>query len=55
MDIKQYLQYIVDTKASDLHLITGIPPTLRLDGELAPIGNSGILTPDIITDLLKQV
>lgn len=55
MDIKQYLQYIVDTKASDLHLITGIPPTLRLDGELAPIGNSGILTPDIITDLLKQI
>ncbi len=55
MDIKQYLQYIIDTKASDLHLISGIPPTLRINGELAPIGNAGILTPDQIDALLKQV
>lgn len=55
MDIKQFLQQVVDTKASDLHLISGIPPTLRIDGELAPIANLGILTPDQINELLKQV
>lgn len=55
MDIKQYLQQVVDTKASDLHLISGIPPTLRIDGVLAPIPSAGIMTPDVITELLKQV
>lgn len=55
MDLKQYLQQVVDTKASDLHLISGIPLTLRIDGVLAPIPSAGILTPDVITELLKQV
>lgn len=55
MDIKQYLQTIVDSNASDLHLITGIPPTLRIDGNLTIIPSSGILTPDAINELLKQV
>lgn len=55
MDIKQYLQQVVDTKASDLHLISGIPPTLRIDGVLAPVPSAGVLTPDVITELLKQI
>jgi twitching motility protein PilT len=55
MDIKQYLQHVVDTKASDLHLISGVPPTLRIEGELAPLTSSGIVTPDQLEDLLKQV
>lgn len=55
MDIKQYLQTIIDAKASDLHLIAGIPPTLRIDGALSPLPSSGILTPDAINELLKQV
>ena len=55
MDIKQFLQNIVDTKSSDLHLISGVPPMLRVDGVLAPIPTMGILTPDQIGELLKQV
>ncbi|MCX6703956.1 MAG: type IV pilus twitching motility protein PilT [Candidatus Woesebacteria bacterium] len=55
MDIKQLLQSVIDAKASDLHLITGIPPTLRKDGELMPVPSLGVLTPDIIDALLKQV
>lgn len=55
MDIKQFLQVVIDAKASDLHLISGIPPTLRIDGDLSPIQNLGISTPDSIGDLLKQV
>lgn len=55
MDIKQYLQFVIDSKASDLHLISGIAPTLRIEGELTPIANMGICTPEIISDLLKQV
>lgn len=55
MDIKQLLQSVIDSKASDLHLVSGIPPTLRKDGELMPIPTLGILTPDVIDGLLKQV
>lgn len=49
------LQNVVDTNASDLHLVTGIPPTLRIEGELAPLTNLGVLTPDNVSELLKQV
>lgn len=55
MDLKQFLQYTIDSKASDLHLISGVPPTLRIEGELMPIANLGISTPDSISELLKQV
>lgn len=55
MDIKAYLQEVVQSRASDLHLITGIPPTLRIDGALTTFPGQGVLTPDMITELLKQV
>jgi twitching motility protein PilT len=55
MEIKQLLQNVVDAKASDLHLITGIPPMLRIDGRLAPVPGLGVLTPDVIVELLKEV
>ncbi len=55
MDIKIFLQSVIDSKASDLHLIAGLPPTLRINGELAPIPSAGVLTPDQIGELLKQV
>jgi len=55
MDVKQFLQNVVDVNASDLHLISGIPPTIRIDGELSVLPNAGVLTPDQIAELLKQV
>jgi twitching motility protein PilT len=54
MEIKQLLQSAVDAKASDLHLISGIPPMLRIEGQLMAIPAAGILTPDILSGLLKQ-
>lgn len=55
MDIKQLLQTTIDLKASDLHIVSGIPPTLRIEGELMPIEGAGILTPDSINEFLKSV
>jgi twitching motility protein PilT len=55
LDIKQLLQNVIDSKASDLHLVAGIPPTLRIDGQLAAVPGVGVLTPDVIQELLKQV
>lgn len=49
------LQNVIDSKASDLHLIAGLPPTLRINGELMPIPSVGILTSDSIQELLKQI
>ena len=34
VDIKELLRYAVDKGASDLHLTEGVPPILRIDGEL---------------------
>ncbi len=55
MDIKSLLQNIIDLNASDLHLVAGIAPTLRIEGELFPLSNLGVLTPDMISELLKTV
>lgn len=55
IDIKQLLQAVIDGKCSDLHLIVGVPPMLRRDGVLMPVPAVGVLTPDVIGELLKQV
>jgi twitching motility protein PilT len=55
MNIKDLLQLTVERKASDLHIVAGIPPTIRIDGELTPVPNEAILTPDIIGSYLKEI
>lgn len=54
MDIKALLQATVDLNASDLHLISGLPPNLRVEGELVPVTTAGVLTPEQVNELLKQ-
>jgi len=55
MDIKQLLQQTIDSGASDLHLLTGVAPTLRIDGVLAPLSNFGVMTPDAVSELVSQL
>lgn len=55
MEIKDLLQLTIERNASDLHLIVGIPPHLRVDGELAPIPHEEILTADTINKYLKEI
>lgn len=55
LDINNLLQQTIELKASDLHLIVGSPPTVRIDGELKSLANSGILTAEIISEGLKHV
>jgi twitching motility protein PilT len=55
MGIKELLQLTIDKNASDLHIVAGLPPTLRVDGQLYPIPNEGILTPEAIGGFLKEV
>ena len=43
MDIKQLLEISLKQGASDLHLSPGLPPLLRIDGELKPIQGASII------------
>ena len=44
--IDDFCRYIVDAKASDLHVKAGSPPTLRVHGGLQPIGNEAVRPED---------
>jgi twitching motility protein PilT len=45
MDIKPLFSEALRTTASDLHLVVGYPPTLRISGKLSPIAGHAPLTP----------
>lgn len=63
LSIKTLLEMVFNRNASDLHLCVGTPPTLRIDGNLVPIPNQPILTPEdtkrlaysILTDEQKEM
>ena len=48
--IESLLEECVRTKASDLHLQVGLPPILRIDGALQPIGGYGALDEVILNE-----
>lgn len=52
--MKQLLEELVQRNSTDLHLTTGAPPMLRIDGELVPT-NYEILTPELIQQLAYSV
>ena len=37
MDIRQIIEGAAQLKASDIHLSEGVPPYLRVDGDLMPV------------------
>jgi len=54
-NIKRLLELTVERNASDLHTISGIPPTIRVEGQLAPVPNEPVTTPDIVYAYLKEI
>jgi len=52
MDINQLLEFTINKKASDLHLLPDIPPIIRVNGILSPITGVGSLTKDQVKDLV---
>lgn len=55
MDIKELLQLTITNKASDLHLVVGLPPMLRIDGVLRPLGNYPALQTDMIETMVYSL
>ncbi len=55
MNIEELLELTTKNNASDLHLITGIRPTLRISGELEPLVNQPKLDEKGLKELIRQV
>ena len=53
MEIMKLLEKTVGTRASDLHITVGLPPIVRIDGDLEKLDDS-VLTPQDTTNLVKQ-
>lgn len=55
MTIHDLLQMVVDNKGSDLHLIAGIPPHLRIDGHLSPVPQAPVLQQEQLEALIHPL
>lgn len=55
MGIKDLLELAVTKKASDLHVISGIFPYIRVNGFLSPVSDNFILNPEIIEKYLEEI
>lgn len=55
MDIKQLLEQTFKQQASDLHLVVGYLPTLRINGNLSPLLGQEILTPENLEALVLNL
>ena len=52
MTLQELLKLTIDSKASDLHLLVGIPPYMRINGELKPLENLPPLTNETAKTLI---
>jgi twitching motility protein PilT len=55
MDIKDLLAFSVKQQASDLHLLPGLPPLMRIQGELVPLAEHPPLTADDTKNLIYNL
>lgn len=52
MDIRELLSLTIKNNASDLHILAGISPTLRIDGQLRSLSTYPPLTPQLIEPMI---
>ena len=55
MEIKQILEMCLQYGASDVHIMVGSPPTLRLHGNLVTVPESQVVTPEIANKLILPI
>lgn len=55
MGIKDLLALTVERDASDLHIISGIPPHIRIEGILFPVPDEEVLNPEDVNKHLKEI
>jgi len=54
MDIHEILKKAVELKASDIHIVVAVPPTVRINGKLTRIGETPLTAADT-KELVEQV
>ena len=61
LTLTEMLEEVIRSGGSDLHLTTGTPPQIRVDGKLRPIGSAPLTTADteslaysVMTDAQRQ-
>jgi twitching motility protein PilT len=52
MDINELLNLTIKNKASDLHLLAGIPPAIRVDGNLISLTNYPAITHEVMDQMI---
>ena len=55
MDLNEILTIAFKAKGSDIHIKTGLPPIVRIDGRLHPIPNAQRLSPDFVSDTAQSI
>lgn len=55
MTINELVAIVINKDASDLHLVSGKPPIIRINGELQPLPQHAVLTPQTIEPLIAQM
>jgi len=55
LDLHSVLRELVKCGGSDLHLTTGVPPMMRVHGELEPMPGYPVLLPDDLRKLLYSI
>ncbi|QBI21511.1 PilT/PilU family type 4a pilus ATPase [Egibacter rhizosphaerae] len=55
IDLDEVLVQIIKRGASDLHLTAGVPPMLRLHGELEPMDEFDVLTPPELQKMIYAI
>jgi len=49
------LGYVLEVGASDLHLTTGAPPTIRMNGHLRAVENFPVMTPQVVQNTMYAI
>jgi twitching motility protein PilT len=55
MDIQELIRLAKERRASDIHLVASASPMFRIDGELRPVDEYGIMSHQNIDELFRQV
>ena len=55
MELNEVLTIAVKARSSDVHIKSGLPPIVRIDGKLRPIPNAPRLTPDAVRDMALAI
>lgn len=53
MNVQELLKYVLVNNASDLHLVEGLPPTVRVDGALRPVPGEPVLTAMVVDQMIS--